>query len=75
MQSALKDRLAETLAHRSPGTFHFREIYGPDWECLSIGDRVKLGNVFLRMVRNATFPDVRDTGQKNAAGRNYVKTG
>ncbi|MBN9670850.1 DUF1413 domain-containing protein [Roseibium aggregatum] len=75
MRPELKNRFAETLAHRSPGTFHFREIYGPDWEDLSIGDRVKLGNVFLRMVRNATFPDVRDTGQKNAGGRIYVKTG
>ena len=40
------NKLKATLAARNPGPFHFHEIFGPDWDGLYIGDKVKLGHAF-----------------------------
>lgn len=73
MNTDLKKRLTQALSRHVPGPFHFRDIYGPEWSSLYIGDRVKLGNEFLRMVRGGAFPGVRDTGRKTGGGRVYRK--
>lgn len=75
METALKDRLALKLEERDPGEFHFSDIYGPDWQGLYIGDRVKLGHEFLRLVRENTFSGILDTGKKKNGGRIYLKEG
>lgn len=73
MDKDLQHRLKKTLAQLAPGTFHFSEIYGPEWSTLYIGDRVKLGNEFLRKVRGGEFAGVTDTGRKKGGGRVYLK--
>lgn len=73
MDPRLQQRLAAVLREREPGPFHFSEIYGAGWDRLYIGDRVKLGNAFLRLVRAGRFADVEDTGEKRAGGRVYRK--
>ncbi|MAC78356.1 MAG: DUF1413 domain-containing protein [Rhodobacteraceae bacterium] len=75
MDNALKTRLAGALRARPAGPFHFRDLYGPGWDALYIGDKVKLGNAFLRLVRDGDFPGLRDTGRKAGGGRVYEKTG
>lgn len=74
MNDALKSRLAGTLRGWPAGPFHFRDLYGPDWDALYIGDKVKLGNAFLRLVRDGAFPGVSDTGRKAGGGRLYDKS-
>lgn len=64
--------LTSTLQTRAPGPFHFLEIYGPDWDQLYIGDKVKLGHAFLNAVRAGKFPGVVDTGTKKGGGRLYL---
>lgn len=64
-------RLHAVLADRTAGPFHFPEIYGPKWDDLWIGDKVKLGRAFLNAVRNGVFPGVQDTGRKAGGGRLY----
>ncbi len=64
-------RLQSRLAARAPGTFHFPEIYGPGWDTLYIGDKVRIGREFLNAVRAGKFPTVEDTGQKRGGGRVY----
>ncbi len=49
MDQVLQSRLQKTLSERPPGLFHFPEVYGRGWSGLYIGDRVKLGNDFLRL--------------------------
>ena len=46
---------------------------GRGWSGLYIGDRVKLGNDFLRLVRQGRFEGVEDTGEKKDGGRVYRK--
>ncbi|ASK33299.1 DUF1413 domain-containing protein [Alloalcanivorax mobilis] len=75
MDTALQTRLEAALKKRAPGAFHFSELYGEGWQRLYIGDRVKLGNAFLRLVRQGRFPGVEDTGTKKGGGRLYRKTG
>ena len=74
MDKALQQRLAAALRERKPGPFHFSELYGAGWSRLYIGDRVKLGNEFLRLVRRGGFNGVEDTGTKKGGGRLYLKT-
>jgi len=64
-------RLRERLAERAPGEFHFPEIYGPAWDRLYIGDKVRIGRTFLEAVRAGRFPGVEDTGRKKGGGRVY----
>ena len=73
MDTALQNRLERTLREQAPGLFHFPEIYGRGWGELYIGDRVKLGNDFLRLVRQGCFQGVEDTGEKKDGGRVYRK--
>ncbi len=73
MDDALQRRLESALSRRPPGEFHFAEVYGAGWYDLYIGDRVKLGNAFLRLVRLGRFPGVEDTGGKKGGGRVYRK--
>ena len=75
MTEDLFARLEQALARQAPGTFHFSEIYGPEWQTLYIGERVKLGNAFLRLVRQGAFDGVSDTGRKAGGGRIYLKAG
>lgn len=64
-------RLQSRIAARDPGEFHFLEIYGPGWDTLYIGDKVRIGREFLNAVRAGKFPTVEDTGQKRGGGRVY----
>ena len=64
-------RLRTRLADRPAGAFHFPEIYGPGWDDLWIGDKVKTGRAFLEAVRAGKFPGVEDTGTKKGGGRLY----
>lgn len=64
-------RLRARLAERPVGEFHFPEIYGPGWDDLWIGDKVKTGRQFLEAVRAGKFPGVEDTGLKKGGGRLY----
>ncbi|MBF5052921.1 DUF1413 domain-containing protein [Alloalcanivorax venustensis] len=73
MDQVLQSRLQKTLSERPPGLFHFPEVYGRGWSGLYIGDRVKLGNDFLRLVRQGRFEGVEDTGDKKRGGRLYRK--
>lgn len=73
MDTALQNRLERTLREQAPGLFHFPEIYGQGWSGLYIGDRVKLGNDFLRLVRQGRFQGIEDTGEKKDGGRVYRK--
>lgn len=73
MQPERLRALTTAIAALAPGEFHFPEIYGPDWNELYVGDKVKLGREFMNLVRKGRLPDVRDTGIKKAAGRIYLK--
>ncbi|WP_339779887.1 DUF1413 domain-containing protein [uncultured Thalassospira sp.] len=66
-------RLRHLIAKHPPGEFHFPEIYGPDWDRLYIGDKVKRGHAFMNAVRAGKFPGVTDTGAKKGGGRVYQK--
>lgn len=68
-------RLRLQLAKHPAGEFHFPEIYGPDWDDLYIGDKVKLGHAFLDAVRKGDFPGIKDTGEKKDGGHVYLKLG
>lgn len=68
-------RLRKRIAARPPGTFHFPDVYGPDWDHLFIGDKVRIGRTFLEAVRAGHFPGVQDTGRKTGGGRLYRWTG
>lgn len=68
-------RLQNRMASHDPGEFHFREIFGPDWDRLYIGDKVRLGREFLNAVRAGYFPEIEDTGQKEGGGRVYRRIG
>lgn len=67
-----KARFERALRERAPGPFHFSEIYGPGWDRLYVGDKVKLGNAFLRTVRAGQISGVNDTGRKAKGGRVYL---
>ncbi|SEG82773.1 DUF1413 domain-containing protein [Marinobacterium lutimaris] len=75
MDESLRKKLQNRLHVRDAGEFHFPEIYGPGWEQLWIGDRVKLGHAFLNAVRKGEFPGVTDTGVKRGGGRCYRWSG
>lgn len=64
-------RLKQRLAKREPGDFHFPVLYGPHWDDLFIGKKVRLGREFLKAVREGVFPGVEDTGEKKDGGRVY----
>ncbi len=65
--------LEAAISARSPGEFHFPEIYGSGWNELYVGDKVKLGHEFMNLVREGRFMNVTDTGKKKAGGRVYLK--
>lgn len=75
MDRELLARIRASLARRAPGPFHFSEIYGPGWDRLYVGDKVKLGREFMRAVDAGQFAGVVDTGRKVAGGRLYLLTG
>ncbi|OSQ39806.1 DUF1413 domain-containing protein [Thalassospira mesophila] len=66
-------RLRHQLTHLPAGNFHFPEIYGPTWDQLYIGDKVKSGHAFMNAVRAGKFPGIIDTGIKKGGGRVYQK--
>jgi len=65
-------KLRVAVAAQEPGPFHLADAY-PGWEDLWIGDKVSLGNAFLRAVRQGEFPEVEDTGHKADGGHVYRK--
>ena len=67
-------RLRARVAALSPGEFHFPPVYGPGWDRLYIGDKVRIGRQFLDAVRAGRFPGVEDTGRKKGGGRLYRRT-
>lgn len=71
MEDAEIQRLTARIAERAPGPFHFPEVYGPAWDRLFIGDKVRIGRQFLNAVRAGRFPGVEDTGRKRGGGRVY----
>jgi hypothetical protein len=64
-------RLRNHIENMPLGEFHFPEVYGPEWDKLYIGDKVRLGREFFRAVRTGEFPGVEDTGRKKYGGRVY----
>ncbi|MEQ5775041.1 DUF1413 domain-containing protein [Thalassospira sp. NFXS8] len=66
-------RLRHQINQLPTGNFHFPEIYGPDWDTLYIGDKVKRGHAFMNAVRAGKFPGIIDTGTKKGGGRVYQK--
>lgn len=75
LDGATMSWLRERIAARKPGEFHLPEVYGPAWDDLRIGDKVKIGHAFLDAVRDGAFPGVEDTGVKKGGGRIYRWTG
>ncbi|WP_138465988.1 DUF1413 domain-containing protein [Poseidonocella sp. HB161398] len=65
-------RIAAALAARQPGEFRLPELLA-DWEDRPIGEKVRLGNDFLREVRKGAFAGIRDTGRKAPRGHLYRK--
>lgn len=68
------ERLRHRIAALPEGEFHFPPVYGPDWDALAIGDKVRTGREFLEAVRHGAFPGVEDTGRKQGGGRVYLRT-
>ncbi|APX22744.1 MAG: DUF1413 domain-containing protein [Rhodobacteraceae bacterium] len=66
-------RLHDAAAGLPAGEFHLPELYGPDWDRLWIGDKVKTGRAFLQAVRAGRLPGIEDTGRKAGGGRIYRK--
>lgn len=64
-------RLRKRIATRPSGEFHFPDVYGPEWNKLYIGDKVRFGRDFLEAVRAGRLPGVADTGRKKDGGRVY----
>jgi hypothetical protein len=75
MDDELCARIRKAIATRTPGPFHFSEVYGPGWDRLYVGDKVKLGREFMRAVDGGRFPGVVDTGRKAGGGRLYLLKG
>lgn len=71
MDDAELTRLRARLAQQPAGEFHLPEIYGPRWDALPIGEKVRTGREFLRAVRQERLPGVEDTGRKKGGGRLY----
>lgn len=65
--------LEKAISALKPGEFHFPEIYGPNWNDLSVGEKVKFGREFMNLVRKGNFAHVTDTRKKKAGGRIYLK--
>ncbi|MDF2235657.1 DUF1413 domain-containing protein [Albimonas sp. CAU 1670] len=68
-------RLRRALAERPAGPVHFAELWGPGWEKLGIGERVRLGHAFLDAVRAGRLPGLTDAGRKTGGGRLYLWAG
>ncbi|WP_084397311.1 DUF1413 domain-containing protein [Henriciella aquimarina] len=68
-------RLQKRIEQLDEGEFHFPPVYGPGWDELYIGDKVKTGRAFMEAVRAGKFPGVEDTGQKKGGGRVYYWSG
>lgn len=65
--------LDAAISALEPGEFHLPEIYGSGWDELYVGEKVKLGRAFLKLVQKGHFSHVEDTGKKEAGGRVYLK--
>lgn len=64
--------IRQRLGQRSPGHFHFPEVYGDGWDDLPVGEKVRIGREFLTAVREGRFNGVEDTGRKVGGGRVYL---
>ena len=74
MQTERSKAVERAISALSPGEFHFSTVYGPDWDELYVGDKVKFGREFLNRVRKGDVPHVTDTGRKKAGGRIYLRS-
>ncbi|WP_108259882.1 DUF1413 domain-containing protein [Mangrovicoccus ximenensis] len=74
MTATDRSLIAAALAARRAGEFRLPELLA-DWDGRPIGEKVRLGNDFLREVRKGAFAGIRDTGRKTAGGHIYRKEG
>ncbi|WP_172327871.1 DUF1413 domain-containing protein [Mangrovicoccus sp. HB161399] len=72
MTSADRIPIEAALEVRPPGEFRLPELLS-DWDGRPIGEKVRLGNAFLREVRKGAFAGIRDAGRKAASGHLYCK--
>ena len=75
MDSSEITRLLDRLRDREPEEFYFPDLYGPGWDSLFIGDKVKTGRDFMEAVRAGELPGGEDTGRKEDRGRVYTWKG
>ena len=68
-------KLQNRLQDWSAGEFYFPDLYGPGWDDLYIGDKVRTGRAFMEAVRAGKLPGVKDTGRKQGRGRVYAWSG
>lgn len=73
MKPDLKKHLMEEAEKLDFGPFYFPDLYGPKWQALYIGDKVRLGHEFLLDVRKGDFPGIIDSGKKKGRGHIYLK--
>ncbi|ARC88159.1 DUF1413 domain-containing protein [Rhodovulum sp. MB263] len=67
--------IRDALAALPSGEFHLPDAVGPRWDDLWIGEKVGLGNDFLKHVRQGRFEGIEDTGRKEHGLHVYLKTG
>ncbi|PTW50817.1 MULTISPECIES: DUF1413 domain-containing protein [Rhodovulum] len=67
--------IRDALDALAPGEFHLPDAVGARWDTLWIGEKVGIGNDFLRAVREGRFEGIEDTGRKEHGLHVYVKTG
>lgn len=73
MQTERWNAVERAISTLPPGDFHFSAVYGPDWDALYVGDKVKFGREFMNLVRKGDVAKVSDTGKKKAGGRIYLR--
>ncbi|TQS71717.1 DUF1413 domain-containing protein [Rhodobacteraceae bacterium] len=74
MNGELLKQIKATIKKRADGAFHLSDIYGGEWDALYVGDQVRLGREFLRLVQRGDIKGVRDSGEKSGGGRLYIKS-
>ena len=75
MRADRETMIREALDALAAGEFHLPDAVGARWDDLWIGEKVEIGNAFLKGVREGRFPGIEDTGRKEHGLHVYVKTG
>ncbi|SIS82705.1 DUF1413 domain-containing protein [Phaeovulum vinaykumarii] len=73
MRADREDMIRDALAALPEGEFHLPDALGAAWDTLWIGEKVGLGNDFLKAVRAGRFAGIEDTGRKDHGLHLYVK--